>query len=53
MKCRNRVNLIQFSGGYPPNRIGTDLASLFGIFAVEDVFRARIFEGLDHDYIIA
>jgi hypothetical protein len=53
VKRTNGINLIQFSGCYFPNGNRADLASLFGVFAVENIFRARVFEGLDHACIIA
>jgi hypothetical protein len=52
-KGGNRINLIEFSGGNLPQGSWANLSRFLCVFAVENVFRVRIFEGLDHADMIA
>jgi hypothetical protein len=45
--------LVKLSSGDFPKGVGAKLSCLFGIFSIEDIFSARILEGLNHNAIIA
>jgi hypothetical protein len=44
--------LVKFSGGYFPNVVGANVSRRFGVFTVENIFRACVFEGLNHNHMI-
>ncbi len=52
-KRRNGVELVKFSGGYFPNVVRANASRRFRVFAVENIFRACVFEGLNHIRMIA
>lgn len=49
----NRIQLIELSHGNFPEQPRTEFSGLFRVPAVKDVFRAPVFEGPDHDAMIA
>ncbi len=49
----NRIQLVELSRGNFPEQPGTEFPGLFCVPAVKDVFRAPVFERLDHDAMIA
>ena len=53
VECCDGVKLVKFSGGNFPKRLRASFSRFFGVFSVEDVFRAFVFEGDDHAKMIA